>query len=69
MIGQALAWYLVMQVMGLLALPLAWRLLHNLPDRGYGLSKMLGVLLTGYLLWIGYSFGLLRYEPGSAWLA
>lgn len=68
MIAQFLAWYLVMQVIGLLALPLAWRLLAFLPDRGYAAGRTLGILLASYGLWIAYSFGLLRYEVGSAWL-
>ena len=66
MIGQFLAWYVVMQVIGLLALPLAWRLFAFLPDRGYSAARILGVLLVSYGLWIAYSFGLLRYEVGSA---
>jgi YYY domain-containing protein len=67
MITQFLAWYVVVQLIGLLALPLAWRLLAFLPDRGYASARALGILLVGYGLWIAYSFGLLRYEVGSAW--
>ena len=68
MIIQFLAWYVVMQLIGLLALPLAWRLLAFLPDRGYASARALGILLVSYGLWIAYSFGLLRFEAGSAWL-
>lgn len=69
MIGQFLAWYAVVQLITLLTLPLAWRLFANLPDRGYGFARILGILLVGYLFWITYSFGLVRFEPGGAWLA
>lgn len=69
MIWQFLSWYLVVQIVTLLALPLAWRLLPFLPDRGYGFARILGILLTSYGLWIAYSFGFLRFEAGSAWLA
>ncbi len=69
MIAQFLSWYLVIQVITLLTLPLAWRLLAFLPDRGYGSARILGILLAGYGLWIAYSFGLVRFEAGSAWLA
>src|SRR4051794_17645452 len=69
MIAQFLSWYLVMQVITLLALPLAWRLLPFLPDGGDGSARILGILLTSYGLWIGYSFGLMRFEAGGAWLA
>ena len=69
MIAQFLSWYLVIQVITLLTLPLAWRLLSFLPDRGYGSARILGILLAGYGLWIAYSFGLVRFEAGGAWLA
>lgn len=69
MIGQFLAVYLAIQVMTVAALPLALRFFAALPDRGYGLARLFGILLTGYIFWIGYSFGLLRNEIGGAWLA
>ncbi|HJX37619.1 MAG TPA: DUF2298 domain-containing protein, partial [Anaerolineae bacterium] len=47
------------EVLGLAALPLAWRLFRNLPDRGYALAKPLGILLTSYLVWLACTFGLL----------
>ncbi|KPL21745.1 MAG: hypothetical protein AMJ93_08860 [Anaerolineae bacterium SM23_84] len=53
------SWWLIMEVMGLLVLPLSLRVFRHLPDRGYALAKPLGLLLTGYLLWIGASFGFL----------
>lgn len=53
------SWWLIMEVMGLLALPLSLRVFRHLPDRGYALAKPLGLLLSGYLLWIGASFGFL----------
>lgn len=53
-------WYLIVQVIGLLALPVAFRLFPWLSDRGYGLSKALGLLLSGYGLWMLVSFRFLR---------
>lgn len=69
MIGQFLAVYLVIHVMTVAATPLALRFFRALPDRGYGMARLLGILLTGYIFWIAYSFGLLRNEIGGAWLA
>jgi YYY domain-containing protein len=54
-----LSWWLAVEVIGLAALPLAWRLFRNLPDRGYALAKPLGLLLTCYLFWLSGSLGLL----------
>jgi YYY domain-containing protein len=67
--GQFLAVYLVVQVITVAALPLALRFFAALPDRGYVFARLLGILLTGYLFWSGYSVGLLRNEIGGAWLA
>ncbi len=69
LVGQFCAVYLVVQVMTAAALPLALRFFAALPDRGYAFSRLLGVLLTGYFLWIAYSLGLLRNDIGGAWLA
>jgi len=61
-----LVWWLWMEVIGLAALPLAFRTFRRLPDRGYTLARPLGLLLTSYLLWVGGSFGLLRNSVGGA---
>ncbi len=53
-----LSWWLIMEMLGLLALPLVWRMLQHLPERGYAFAKPLGLLVVGYLFWIGGSFGL-----------
>ncbi|MGQ9493485.1 MAG: DUF2298 domain-containing protein [Anaerolineae bacterium] len=54
-----LSWWLIMEVIGLLALPIALRLFRHLPERGYAFARPLGLLLGGYLLWIGCTFGFL----------
>jgi YYY domain-containing protein len=54
-----LSWWLAVEILGLAALPLAWRLFRHLPDRGYALAKPLGLLLTCYLFWMSGSLGLL----------
>ncbi len=52
-------WWLIVEILGLVTLPLAFRLFRALPDRGYALSKPLGILLCSYLFWILVSFGFL----------
>ncbi len=66
MIGQTLAWWAVSSLLGAAAFPIAYRLLHRLPDRGYGLSRALGILIAGYGLWMGASIGALRNDLGGA---
>ena len=48
----ALWWLLVAELMGLAAFPLAYYLLPRLRDRGYSVSKALGILLIGFVSWI-----------------
>lgn len=64
----AVIWYLWIVVSGLAVFPLAWRLLRLLPDRGWTLSKPLGLLLWGYVLWMGGSLGVVPNNSGG-WLA
>ena len=64
-----LVWWLLLQLFGLVGLPLAFRLLGNLPDRGYAFARPLGLLLTGYLLWLGGSLGFLRNSVGGTLVA
>ncbi|HNR96235.1 MAG TPA: DUF2298 domain-containing protein [Anaerolineae bacterium] len=52
-------WWLILLLLGLVALPLTLRLFRFLPDRGYAFARPLGLLLTGYVLWLGGSLGLL----------
>jgi len=61
-----LLWYLLLTLLGWLIFPLAFRLFPGLSDRGYALSRTLGLLLWGYLFWLPASLGLLYNTPGGA---
>jgi len=63
------SWWLLIQTLGLAALPLTYRLFKWLPDRGYAFAKPLGLLLTSYVLWLGASLGYLRNTLGGALVA
>ncbi len=60
-----ISWWLLIEVIGLAAWPLAFRLLRFLPDRGYTASKALGLLLTSYALWLAGSLGLMQNSLGG----
>ncbi len=62
---QILIWWLLLQIMGWLSLPIAMRIFRWLPDRGYSFSKALGLLLISYFLWMGASTGLLNNDLGG----
>ena len=48
----AIWWLVTVEAIGLAAFPIAYLLLPRLRDRGYSLSKPLGILLIGYASWI-----------------
>ncbi len=54
-----LSWWLILQALGWVAWPLAFRLFRWLPDHGYTLAKPFGLLLVSYLSWLGVSLRLL----------
>ncbi len=66
MIGSVLLWWAVSTVLGMCIFPISWRLFDRLSDRGYGLSRALGLLAAGYLLWIGASFGAIKNNLAGA---
>ena len=60
-----LGWWLWMSLAGAAALPLCWRLLGGLPDRGYTLARALGMLLVVVTHWLLASYGFLDNSSGA----
>ena len=56
----ALAWYGGLLILGWLLFPLAFLAFGGLPDRGYAVSKILSLLLVG---WVAWMLGSLRWMP------
>ena len=52
-------WLIVVETVGLIAFPLSYALFPYLADRGYALSKTLGILLATYIMWSQGSIGLI----------
>ncbi len=63
MLTDILRWWLVVEALGLLALPLTIWFFRGLPDRGYSFAKSLGILLTGYGAWLLSMLGLGALGP------
>ncbi len=53
--SDAWLWWLFIQMLGLACLPLTFSVFANLPDRGWALSKALGVLSFCFLVWFPLS--------------
>ncbi len=58
MLIDVVRWWLVVEALGLLALPLTLWFFRRLPDRGYSFAKPFGLLLTGYGAWLLSMVGL-----------
>ena len=63
----ALSWWLALQVLGLLALPLTFAVFPQFADGGYAFSKALGLLLVAYIVWILASFQLIIQHAAALW--
>lgn len=66
-----LSWWALTGFAGIAVLPLLWRMLPGLPDRGALLMRAAGLLLAGFVFWLLGSFGFLANQPGGiivAWL-
>ena len=50
-LAYAVVWWLVLVVIGLITFPLVSRVCNRLPDKGYSISKILGLLLITYFCW------------------
>lgn len=57
--GSAIAWWLWVELLGFIALPLSLHLFKGLSDRGYVFGKGLGILALSYLLWLAATTGIL----------
>ena len=51
-VGAVVVWWLATTAFGVLAWPLAFVLFDGLRDRGYLLSRAVGLLIVGYLVWL-----------------
>ncbi len=63
-----LAWLLVMELIFLLALPLAMFIFRPLPDRGIVLARILGLLGVSYVAWLLVSLGWVDFSRTAVYL-
>lgn len=61
-------WWLTIELLGLLAWPLAKAVFKDFLDEGWGLSKTLGILLTSYFAWFLASVKLLPFSQINVFL-
>ncbi|MDQ7024465.1 MAG: DUF2298 domain-containing protein [Anaerolineae bacterium] len=64
-------WWLLVTLAAAAVFPLCLRLFGALPDKGYTLSRAIGMLLVAFVYWLMASFGFVRNGVGGmvlAWL-
>ena len=52
MLNEAIIWYAMISFIGAAAFPIVSMVCKNLPDHGYCISKIVGILMLAYLTWI-----------------
>lgn len=62
--SEGVTWWAAMMVLGLAGFPFALLAFRALPDLGYNFSKVIGLLLAGYLVWLAAS---LEVIPSRQW--
>ena len=60
-----LAWFIVLELMGVFALPVAMVTFRGLADRGFGFAKAIGLLAVGWGAWLIAS---VRIAPFTWWM-
>ena len=61
-----LKWYLLLELLGCISLPVTWSVFQKLRSRGVYLSKVVGLLLWGFIYWWLTSLGLLKNDLAAA---
>ncbi|MFM9106444.1 MAG: DUF2298 domain-containing protein [Chloroflexota bacterium] len=65
--GAVAVWVALLVLLQAAALPLAALLFPRFPDHGWGLARLIALLAGGYLVWLGASVGLIRFEAAWCW--
>lgn len=55
-------WLLIIELLGVISFPLAYSAFPGLRDRGWGLSKLLGLLILAWAVWLPSSLHVLPFD-------
>ncbi len=64
----ALVWFLAILALGVLAVPIAFRLFPHLADRGLGLARTVGLVAATYVMSVLVRSGVVANGRAAAWL-
>jgi YYY domain-containing protein len=60
--GSLIVWWLVLEGLGLITLPLTFRLFSARADHGYGFAKIVALLVISYISWLLTHLGILGFH-------
>ena len=60
-VAYVIFWWLALVVIGLISFPLVSRVCGKLPDKGYSISKLVGLVILTFLVWMFSSLNLLPF--------
>jgi YYY domain-containing protein len=61
------AWYGLLVLLGWVTFPLVWTAMPGLPDRGYPLARIIGLLVVSWFAWMAASLRWLPFTRGVLW--
>jgi len=53
-------WFVLIEILGWIIFPITFKLFQTSVDKGYSISKIFGLLLWGYVNWLGNSFQIIE---------
>jgi len=53
-------WFVLLEILGWMVFPITFKLFNSSADKGYSTSKIIGLLLWGYVYWLGNSFQIIE---------
>lgn len=59
------AWWLAIMLIGFAVWPILYAILPGLPDRGYPMAKIAGLLIIGWIAWAGGALRFLTWSQGG----
>jgi len=68
-VAYVIVWWLVLLVIGLISFPLVSRVCGRLPDKGYSISKLVGLLFLTYIAWMLSSLHVMPFGYVSIWIS
>ena len=63
-----LIWWLMTVMIGMIFMPITGKLFARFKDGGWMFSKVLGIFVSGYVMWVLSSLHVLKFYSRNCWL-